>query len=195
MKNLKLPIILAVIIIGAVILGGAIRYWYSRTPASSPAGEETVSPVVSLLGSPKAALPSASPTPVTKATVPPDVKVPEVGEKPANTAVAIPVVVRPASPYEGVSAKYRGFAIKAENNLFSPSTIIAGKMDIIHIDFTAVDKAYDFIFPDYGMKGIVQKGETKILEFQAVTEGKFTFYCDACGGLNSSAKGYIIIAP
>jgi hypothetical protein len=38
------------------------------------------------------------------------------------------------------------------------------------------------------MKQTAKKGEGKVLEFQAVTEGKFLFYCDACGGLNSSAN-------
>ena len=40
----------------------------------------------------------------------------------------------------------------------------------------------------------IRKGETKVMEFQAVQEGDFTFYCEMCGGPDSTASGHIIIA-
>lgn len=128
----------------------------------------------------------------TKSAVPENIKIPEVGE--ITTAdVAVPVTVSAAAP--GVEAKFRGFNIKGENDAFNPSTIIVKKGDTVHINFLAADKDYDITFPDYGMKQTAKKGETKVLEFQAVAEGKFAYYCEACGGLTGTAKGYIIVAP
>jgi len=129
---------------------------------------------------------------LTRSEAPKDVKVPEAGENVA-VDVAIPVSVSKAAP--GVSAKLRVFNISAQNDLYSPSTVIIKAGDTVHINFTAVDKTYDITFPDYGMKQIVNKGQTKVLEFQAVTTGKFTYYCALCGGLGSKAIGYVIVAP
>lgn len=128
----------------------------------------------------------------TRAEVPKNIKIPEMGEQ-AETGVAVPVSVTDAAP--GVSAKLRTFNIKAENGLFDPSTIIVKIGDTVHVNFTAVGKTYDITFPDYGMKQTAKAGETKILEFQAVSEGKFTYYCDSCGGIDSKSIGYMIIAP
>ncbi len=126
----------------------------------------------------------------TKEAVPENIKVPEKGEK-ISEDVAVPTEVAQAAP--GVEAKYRSFDIKGENNKFIPSTIIVKLGDTVHINFTAQDKDYDITFPDYNMKQVALKGQTKVLEFQAVLEGKFTYYCEMCGGLNSTAKGYIIV--
>lgn len=128
---------------------------------------------------------------LTKEEAPKDIKIPEVGEEALEKEIAIPIVVTEAAP--NVESKFRIFDIKAESDAFSPSTIIIKKGDTVHINFMAIDKTYDITFPDYGMKQIAKKGEKKVLEFQAVSEGKFTYYCDSCGGLNSSVKGYIII--
>lgn len=130
----------------------------------------------------------------TKKAVPKDIKVPEEGEAltEAQKDIAVPEVVTSAAP--GVSAKFRKFTIKAEGDKFSPSKVIVNKGDTVHIDFTAVDKEYDITFPDYGMKQTAPKDQTKILEFQAVAEGQFLYYCDSCGGLDSEARGYIIVA-
>lgn len=127
----------------------------------------------------------------TMSEVPEGVKVPEVGSE-VEKGVAVPEAVAPAST--SGSNKFRIFSIKAEGDKYSPNTIIVNVGDIIHINFSAVDKTYDLTIPDYGMKQTAEKGETKILEFQAVNTGKFTYYCEVCGGLKSDAKGYIIIA-
>lgn len=105
---------------------------------------------------------------------------------------AVPTVVTAAAP--GVEAQFRSFDIKAEGGVFTPSRIIARVGDTVHINFTAVDKAYDIVFPSYNMKQTAKQGQTKILEFQAVSEGSFLYYCDSCGGEKSSTKGNIVIA-
>ena len=135
-------------------------------------------------------------TPVaTQAPVPSDVVVPDQNTDTSYISkdVAIPTASIFAAP--GVSAHLRTFDIKAEGGKFIPSTVAAYTGDTIHINFTAVDKAYDITFPDYNMKQVVEKGQTKILEFQAQATGKFTYYCDACGGLQSNTLGYVIVAP
>jgi plastocyanin len=136
----------------------------------------------------------ASPTAIkslTMSDVPEGVKVPEMGEE-AEGDVAVPEGVASAST--SGSNKFRIFSIKAEGDKYSPNTIIVNVGDIIHINFSAVDKTYDLTIPDYGMKQTAEKGETKILEFQAGNTGKFAYYCEVCGGLDSGVKGYIIIA-
>ncbi len=129
----------------------------------------------------------------TYATIPAGTAV--VAQNATGTAanIAVPKVVIPAAP--GVSASLRVFDISGNGGVFTPSTVTAYVGDTVHINFTAVDKAYDITFPDYNMKQTAQKGETKVLEFQATNAGKFTYYCDSCGGLKSNAVGYMEIVP
>ncbi len=129
-----------------------------------------------------------------RAEVPKDIKVPEVNEKltvEQAKVVAVPTVVTPAAP--GVTQQYRSFSIQADGGVYTPSSIIGNINDTIHINITAVDKDYDIVFPSYNMKGVVKKGQTKVMQFQASQEGSFTFYCEMCGGENSTTKGTIII--
>lgn len=130
---------------------------------------------------------------MTREEVPEGIVVPEVGAEIEDETVAVPDLVAPAAP--GVSAKFRRFNIVANENAFVPSEVIVNIGDTVHIDFTAIDKTYDITFPDYGMKQTVVPGEKKIFEFQAVLSGKFLYYCDLCGGLDSEVKGYIIVVP
>ncbi|MDP1629601.1 MAG: cupredoxin domain-containing protein [bacterium] len=163
-----------IIIIGAISLVVIIGLaWYLIGPKKifAPTGETTGS--------------------ATRTEAPANVEVPEMGEE-TEEGVAAPEGVAPVSA--GGSSKYRIFSIKAEKGVYSPETIIVNKNDVIHIKFTAIDKTYDLTIPDFNMKQTAAKGETKPLEFQATTEGKFAFYCDLCGGLKSNAVGYIIIS-
>jgi plastocyanin len=128
----------------------------------------------------------------TREEVPENIQVPDLNSQVEDDSIAVPIGVTDAAP--GVKAQLRVFNISAEGGLFKPSTVIANKGDTVHINFTAVDKSYDMVLPDYGMKQTADKGETKVFEFQAVMTGKFTYYCDSCGGLDSQTKGYIIIA-
>ena len=126
--------------------------------------------------------------------VPGDVKVPGMNETLTDAekeVIAVPSIVTPAAP--GASASFRSFSISGDGGKFVPAEIIARLNDIVHVTFTAVDKDYDIVFPSYGMRQSAKKGETKILEFQAVSEGSYTYYCDSCGGANSPAKGKIIV--
>lgn len=136
----------------------------------------------------------SSGTDVFRQEVPVNVKVPEVNtvlSEAEKKVIAVPTVVVPAAP--GATAQLRNFNIFAEGGKFIPSQIIANVGDTVHINFTAVDKGYDIVFPSYNMMQVAQKGETKILEFQALEDGSFLYYCDSCGGPNSATAGKIII--
>lgn len=131
-----------------------------------------------------------------KAEVAADTVVPEVSTELSDAQkkeIAVPVVVVPAAP--GSSSKFRSFQIRAENDTFTPTKVIANSGDTVHIDFTAVDKNYDIIFPGYNMMQSAKTGETKILEFQALRTGDFTYYCPSCGGPTKGPTGHIIIVP
>lgn len=104
---------------------------------------------------------------------------------------AVPSIVTPAAP--GASSSFRSFTIKGEGGKFTPSEVIARLGDVIHINFTAVDKPYDIVFPSYSMRQNAKQGETKILEFQAISEGSFTYFCDSCGGADGPTKGKVIV--
>jgi plastocyanin len=126
--------------------------------------------------------------------VPGDVKVPGMNETLTDAekeVIAVPSIVTPAAP--GASASFRSFSISGDGGKFVPAEIIARLNDIVHVNFTAVDKDYDIVFPSYGMRQSAKKGETKILEYQAVSEGSYTYYCDSCGGANSPAQVKIIV--
>ena len=140
-------------------------------------------------------LPPAPPppeAPITRTAAPPNTVVPEQGAVvPAN--VAPPQNVTPLNPH--TSDTNRDFNIKAENNKFTPDTVIVHVGDNININFTAVDKNYDFSQPDYGYgngKFLINKGQTIKVSFQVTASGKFMFYCALCGGPKSGPIGYII---
>lgn len=129
-----------------------------------------------------------------RADVPTDIVVPTTETKlteEQKKEIAIPSVVVAAAP--GVSSKFRSFKITAEGDKFIPTKVIANVGDTVHIDFTALDKAYDIVFPSYNMMQNAKQGETRILEFQALQEGSFTYYCSSCGGPEAGPKGNIII--
>jgi len=105
--------------------------------------------------------------------------------------IAVPTMVVPAAP--GVESSFRNFNISGEGGKFVPEKIIAEVGDTVHINFTAVDSDYDIVFPSYNMKQTAKMGQTKVLEFQAVKSGSFLYYCEACGGVEGTAKGNIII--
>jgi len=136
----------------------------------------------------------SSGTDVFRQEVPVNVKVPEVNtvlSEAEKKVIAVPTVVVPAAP--GATAQLRNFNIFAEGGKFIPSQIIANVGDTVHINFTAVDKDYDIVFPSYNMKQVATQGQTKILEFQALEDGSFLYYCESCGRSNSATAGKIII--
>ncbi|MFA5024008.1 MAG: cupredoxin domain-containing protein [Patescibacteria group bacterium] len=126
--------------------------------------------------------------------MPKDVKVPEPNEKLSGTQkaeIAVPTISIPAGP--GTATNFRSFEITAEGNKFTPTKIIVNRGDTIHINFKAVDKDYDIILKSYNLRQTALKGETKVLEFQAVQAGDYIYYCERCGGINGTARGEIII--
>jgi len=127
----------------------------------------------------------------TKEEVPEEIEVPEMGATNTPSEVAVPETVAEAAP--GVKAKFRRFEIKAEKGIYTPSIVVINKGDTVHIDFTAVDKKYDFVIPDYGLRQVADAGQTKIIEFQAIEKGKFLFYSELYGGAQGKMKGYIIV--
>lgn len=129
-----------------------------------------------------------------KAAVPENIKVPAAGEiipEAKKKEIAVPTVVVAAAP--GVTSSFRNFNISGEGGKFIPAKVIASLGDTIHINFTAVDRDYDIVFPSYNMRQTAKQGQTKTLEFQAISDGDFLYYCAACGGPDSAAVGHIIV--
>ena len=168
----------------------------TKTPTSAPVNNQTQTGTEE--GTASAPTDKGTSTAIVdkfRTEVPTDIVVPDQNTKLTEAekkVTAIPTVVTAAAP--GVEAQFRSFDIKAEGGVFTPSKIIARVGDTVHVNFTAVDKDYDIVFPSYNMKQVAKKGQTKILEFQAVEEGSFLYYCNACGGETSNTKGSIIIA-
>ena len=192
MNNKKIWIIFILVLIFAILVMFVIK------DLLSPAQQTPVlSPLVSGVNNIKTPnMPSneASSTDVFRQEVPTYVEAPGVDtvlSEAEKKVIAVPTVVVPAAP--GATAQLRSFNISAEGGKFIPSQIIANVGDTVHINFTAVDKGYDIVFPSYNMMQVAQKGETKILEFQALEDGSFLYYCDSCGGPNSATAGKIII--
>lgn len=178
-------VIIVIAIIIGIVVGRSTSTPSSNTGAPGPAGSAA-----------GAGGPTTGPgSTATWQEVPKDVVIPDQNATATSVPkdVAIPKVSIPAAP--GVDSSLRVFTITADGGKFTPSTIAAYTGDTVSVKFTAVDKTYDITFPDYGMKQTAQKGQTKVLEFQAQAVGKFAYYCDSCGGLKSTAVGYIIVAP
>lgn len=132
---------------------------------------------------------------LTRTDVPKGVVVPSATSTDVSKGVAVPKIVAPGS--EGnADAAFRDFGVlKIEANRFDPDTVIVKKGDILRVNIQAVDKAYDFIQPDYGINLAIGKGETRLLEFWGGEEGRFTFYCGSCGGPEKGPVGYFIVVP
>ncbi len=130
--------------------------------------------------------------PVTRQAAPTNVVVPGQGAKDAPKDVAVPNTVSPGSP--SGSTSYRSFSIKISGNEFTPNTVIVKKGDTIDLNFTAVDRDYDFTQPDFGFKVTIPKGSSKKVQFGGTAPDKFTFYCSVCGGPSQGPVGYVVIA-
>jgi heme/copper-type cytochrome/quinol oxidase subunit 2 len=127
--------------------------------------------------------------PVTKITVPDANTILREEEK---AIIAIPEIVVSASAHN--DSQRRLFEIDLNNNIFTPKNIIVRKNDLVRIKFTAIDKDYDIVVPDYRLSLDIKENTERNLSFQAVKSGVFPYYCLTCGGLESSAQGSIIIS-
>lgn len=108
---------------------------------------------------------------------------------PAN--VAKPKIVTEAAP--GSTSKFRSFSLSVTGGKFVPETVIVNAGDTVHLDITASDKDYDFYQPDYGLSTVLPKGVKKVVEFQATSQDKYTFYCQSCGGPSKGPVGYVTV--
>lgn len=132
-------------------------------------------------------------SPTWDATPRKNIEVPEKDTEKIPENVARPIVAEPN--ISDSESKIRLFEITAENNAFTPDTVVINANDTILIKITAVDRDYDFVQPDYKLKQTIPKGETKKVGFQGSATGEFTFFCEICGGPEKGAKGFVIIKP
>lgn len=117
------------------------------------------------------------------------IHVPEPNEQPRELGIAIPSTAQELTP--GSKNKTRVFVLLADKNSFSANKIIVYEGDVTRIRYTAVDRAYDFSLPQFGLKQEVQKDETKTIEFQALSVGNFPYLCESCK--NEGTKGTLIV--
>jgi len=99
----------------------------------------------------------------------------------------------PGNPSGSVS--YRSFNITIKNGAYSPNTVIVKQGDTVNLVLTAVGANYAFTQPDYGFNAQIPEGGTKVVQFEAVQSGEFTFYCGSCGGPSKGPVGHIIVTP
>lgn len=173
------------VILAALVIRQQIRS--TKITPMIPAAEETPAPAPLV---PEA----ASSNDTFHSEVPAGIIVPGPGEilSPAQQKeIAVPDVVTPANP--GSSSNFRNFNISGVGGEFVPEKVIVRLGDIANINFSAVDGDYDIAFPSYNMSQTAKQGETKILQFQALAEGAFIYYCPSCGGPDSKARGQIIV--
>lgn len=170
--------VVAVVIIVAV----AGYYAVKKSPApssSGPAAGGVTGPQVTASSS------SATAQPLTGGGV----SVPGQNATSVPKGVAAPTIVAAGSPAGTTS--YRSFNVTVTGSAFTPNTIIVNQGDTVHINLTASGGTYDFTQPDMGLKLSLASGQTKVVQFDADTAGKFTFYCSSCGGPSKGPVGYI----
>lgn len=128
--------------------------------------------------------------------VPVGVSVPVKGEiipEELKDVVAVPFDFLPPRSGNTSDPGIGRFQIKAEGDKFIPSQVIVRYNDIVDIDVEAIDKDYDLILEGYSMRQSIKQGQRSKLSFQANQEGRFKFYCNTCGGPESSATGEIVV--
>lgn len=177
-KNKKILIGSVIGLIAVIVLALLL----SRVPALSPAG-----------GAQNEAQPS-SPAAIKSQTYEPvsaGISVPGVGAQ-TSSDVAKPTAVKTIGS-DGISA--RTFSISVNGDTVNPEKIIVKTLDIVNITFSAVDKSYTFIQPDYGLTWTVPMGGSKSFQFQGASPGQYKYYCGACGGPGSGPVGYFVVVP
>ena len=128
----------------------------------------------------------------THLSVPPNMIPPNANAANVPENVGIPHVV--ASVNTSHTADFRNFSLEARDNKFSPDTIIVRVNDVIFMKVAAVDKDYDFTQPDYGIREVIRRGESKVIAFAPSSEGKFIFYCEQCSDFpGKRPQGSIIV--
>lgn len=171
--------IIALIVIG-LILAGAVGFgvWYFKSGEGAPREEAVAT-------EPQAPAPS-------KVETPANILVPEVSSTasvPANFAK--PSVVADAAP--NMETKFRIFNLSVEKNKVAPDTLAVYLGDTVHVEIVAVDKDYNLVQPDYSFKWNLSKGASKTFEFGAVSEGKFSFFCESCPNSENIPVAYLVV--
>lgn len=165
-------------IVVAVIAIGVAAFLVGKSMSSAPEMPQAdVSPAVK------------SPT---REDVPAGTVVPDANSSGLPAEVAQPESVRLSGG--GSSPYLRNFRVVVKNDAVSPMNIVSYAGDILTITFESVDKAYDFVQPDFGLRWQVPAGGSKTFQFQTVNTGKFIFYCSSCGGPDKGPVGYITAA-
>ncbi|MCL4437510.1 cupredoxin domain-containing protein [Patescibacteria group bacterium] len=191
-REIILVITIAVLVIVALIFVFVYFGAPKVKPTSTPNSAQTPSQNLSSLIKNNPFLAQTSTQPVTYKSISGPVTVPGANSSQSgNTAVPISVIPAPTNS----SVSNRIFNISVSGNAFSPSRIAVYQGDVITINFSAKDKAYDVFQPDYGWKTTIPQGATKLVGFQAYRSGQFTFYCQSCGGPAKGPIGYLIVAP
>ena len=184
----KRGIIIVIVVVVVIVIGAGIYYWnslragnnFASLPATGTAGS-TATP-----GSGTVSNANAS---ATIQSLPSNVVVPTQNASSVPAGVAAPSIVTSGSP--SGSTSYRSFSINISGGAYTPNTVIVNQGDTVHISLTAVDGGYDFTQPNYGLSLAISKGQSKVVQFDADTAGKFTFYCASCGGPAKGPTGYI----
>lgn len=173
--------------IAAIVLVGIAAFFAGKMffRSAGPAAPADIGSTAAAPGNP---IPPAVVT--AREDVPAGITVPE-----PDSAVAANIAkpVRVSTAGVNTTFKKRVFTASIEQDKLFPDTFIVREGDIVDISLTAVDKAYGFSQPDYGWGVSLAKGETKNVESQFTQTGKFSFYCQSCGGPAAGPRGYIIV--
>ena len=167
-------------IVVVVVIAAAVTYYSVRK--ASPANTGSENAAMSSGGSSATSSATLQALPTGSVTVP-------SATTTVSAGVAAPTLVTAGSP--SGSTSYRVFDVTETANAFTPSTIIVNQGDTVHINITAQGGSYDFTQPDMGLKLSISSGQTKVVQFDADTVGKLTFYCASCGGPAAGPVGYI----
>jgi plastocyanin len=93
----------------------------------------------------------------------------------------------------GSEASLRTFEMTATKDGFDPEEIVVNQGDTVHIDLITDGVSYDIFLPDTGHYQIIEEGDEKVLEFQALSSGTYTYLCrDICPG-GKEIKGSLVI--
>ncbi|MBI2888913.1 MAG: cupredoxin domain-containing protein [Candidatus Liptonbacteria bacterium] len=186
MSNKK-PLIAAVV--GVIVIIIVVVIAVSLKPSGQPSvGGGTGAGTVPVGGAGPAQLPLGAST---RTSAPQDAVAPTENATSLPANIAVPKTTAPANAAN--TATFRSYDIKVNGGKYIPDTIIVNQKDTVHINFTAVDRDYDFTQTDYGFKSPLPKGETKVVEFGASGQGDFTFYCSVCGGPEKGPQGHLVV--
>jgi hypothetical protein len=180
-RRKKIYVISAILLAVAVLIATGILVYRAgrRAGLEGPGGNMAIGPAETNAA-------------VTRAAVPDGITVPEVNAM-VSEDVAAPAKVVPTA--DGSELAYRSFDVRIDQGKFQPSSVILYAGDVARISFTAVDRDYDLVQPDNGYRLKILKGRSRGLEGQFPMPGKFTVYCESCGGPVDGFLGYIIVVP